>query len=143
MPSRPREPFLEYIEILHDRFPLEAAYAGQLPAVKATKRLKLHPKATFFIGENGTGKSTLLEAIAVAEGFNPEGGTRNFNFATRRHADRYKWIRLGRGVRANAAMTGSSCGPKASITWPPRSNGWGCLTFTANRTTGNRTARPS
>ena len=35
-----------------------------------------------FVGENGTGKSTLLEAIAVASGFNPEGGTKNFNFAT-------------------------------------------------------------
>ena len=27
------------------------------------------------VGENGTGKSTLLEAIAVAYGFNAEGGT--------------------------------------------------------------------
>lgn len=34
-------------------------------------------------GENGTGKSTLLEAIAAAWGFNPEGGTRNFTFSTR------------------------------------------------------------
>ncbi|MCB6437020.1 AAA family ATPase [Thomasclavelia ramosa] len=29
---------------------------------------------TFFVGENGTGKSTLLEAIAIKYGFNPEGG---------------------------------------------------------------------
>ena len=35
------------------------------------------------LGENGSGKSTLLEAIAVAHGFNPEGGTRNYNFSTR------------------------------------------------------------
>jgi predicted ATPase len=33
---------------------------------------------TFFIGENGTGKSTLLEAIALVEGFAFEGGSRNF-----------------------------------------------------------------
>lgn len=38
---------------------------------------------TFLVGENGTGKSTLLEGIAVACGFNPEGGTRNFSFSTR------------------------------------------------------------
>jgi predicted ATPase len=38
---------------------------------------------TFFVGENGTGKSTLLEAIAVAEGFNPEGGSRHAMFSTR------------------------------------------------------------
>ena len=38
---------------------------------------------TFLVGENGTGKSTLLEGVAVACGFNPEGGTRNFSFSTR------------------------------------------------------------
>ncbi|MGI6221487.1 MAG: AAA family ATPase [Coriobacteriales bacterium] len=37
---------------------------------------------TIFVGENGVGKSTLIEAIAVALGFNAEGGTRNFNFST-------------------------------------------------------------
>ena len=35
-------------------------------------------RVTFFIGENGTGKSTLLEAIAVKAGFNAEGGSKNF-----------------------------------------------------------------
>jgi predicted ATPase len=35
------------------------------------------------VGENGSGKSTLLESIAVAAGFNPEGGSMNFRFATR------------------------------------------------------------
>ena len=47
-----------------------------------TKQLELTHPVTFFVGENGTGKSTLLEAIAVAYGFNPEGGTKNFNFST-------------------------------------------------------------
>jgi len=34
-------------------------------------------------GDNGTGKSTLVGAIAVAAGHNPEGGSVNFRFATR------------------------------------------------------------
>jgi predicted ATPase len=38
---------------------------------------------TFLVGENGTGKSTLVEAVAVAAGFNAEGGSQNFRFATR------------------------------------------------------------
>jgi predicted ATPase len=38
---------------------------------------------TLLCGDNGSGKSTLIEAIAVAAGFNPEGGTTAFNFATR------------------------------------------------------------
>lgn len=47
-----------------------------------TKVLKLASHITFLVGENGTGKSTLIEAIAIAYGFNAEGGTKNFNFAT-------------------------------------------------------------
>ncbi len=56
-----------------------------LPCVRAlrTEPLKLSSPATIFAGENGCGKSTLLEAIAIADGFNPEGGTRNFTFRQR------------------------------------------------------------
>ncbi len=107
MTDRPREPFLDYVLIEHGRTRLDSPYAGELPAIKAIDRLDLHPKVTFFIGENGTGKSTLLEAIAVADGFNPEGGTRNFNFSSRdSHADLYKWIRPGRGVRGKRRSDG-------------------------------------
>ena len=97
MPSDPHETFIDYVDILPGYFSPESAYAAAIPAIKDTRRLKLHPKVTFFIGENGAGKSTLLEAIAVADGFNAEGGTRNFNFATRAsHSDLYKCLRLGR-----------------------------------------------
>jgi len=52
---------------------------------------------TFFVGENGTGKSTLLEAIAVAYGFNAEGGSKNFNFSTSStHSDLYKYLTIAR-----------------------------------------------
>jgi predicted ATPase len=61
-------------------------YPFTLPAVASLVRagaLSLGPGVTFLVGENGSGKSTLVEAIAVAAGFNPEGGSRNFWFATR------------------------------------------------------------
>ena len=61
------------------------SYLSSLHAVKYLKnrgKLKFEANVTFFVGENGTGKSTLLEAIAVAYGFNAEGGTRNFCFST-------------------------------------------------------------
>ncbi len=71
--------------IVFDR-PLDKnSYLNHLPAVKHlinNGNLKLNKKVTFFVGENGTGKSTLIEAIAVAFGFNAEGGGRNFNFST-------------------------------------------------------------
>ena len=46
---------------------------NDIPAVKylmEAGHIELRSPVTFFIGENGTGKSTLLEAIAVAVGFN-------------------------------------------------------------------------
>ncbi len=61
------------------------SYLNNLPVVKhlkQAKKLDFASDVTFFVGENGTGKSTLLEAIAVACGFNAEGGTMNFAFST-------------------------------------------------------------
>jgi predicted ATPase len=87
-------PYLREVALLRDGVPSFDEYPFSLAAVRVLDRLALHPAVTFIVGENGTGKSTLLEAIAVAWGFNPEGGTRNFNFASREsHADLYKWIR--------------------------------------------------
>jgi predicted ATPase len=59
-------------------------YPFSIPAVRGLDELELDPRVTFLVGDNGTGKSTLIEAIAVAAGFNAEGGSRNFAFATRR-----------------------------------------------------------
>jgi predicted ATPase len=74
-------------------------YPFSLPFFKNVDKLNIHPAVTFFIGENGTGKSTLLEAIAVASGFNPEGGTLNFNFNTRAsHSLLHQYITTSRGT---------------------------------------------
>ena len=62
------------------------AYPFSLPVVAAllgAPELALDPAVTFIVGENGSGKSTVVEAIAVAAGFNAEGGSRNFSFQTR------------------------------------------------------------
>ncbi|HVE75666.1 MAG TPA: AAA family ATPase [Actinomycetota bacterium] len=59
------------------------AYPFSTPAIKDLKSLSFKSPVTFFVGENASGKSTLLEAIALASGFNPEGGSRNFTFALR------------------------------------------------------------
>ena len=47
-----------------------------VPAVRSLAAIDFHADVTFFIGENGAGKSTVLEAIALALGFNMEGGTK-------------------------------------------------------------------
>lgn len=75
-------------------------YPFSLEAVKNLNTLDLHPKVTFIVGENGTGKSTILEAIATTYGFNPEGGTKNFTFSTMNtHSELYKYFKLVKGVK--------------------------------------------
>lgn len=51
-------------------------YPFCIPAVRRLRRLEFHPAVTFLVGENGIGKSTLIEGIAVKMGFNAEGGSR-------------------------------------------------------------------
>ena len=92
--------YLLQLRLLRDKVPSFEQFPFSLPAIRNLDTITLHPAVTFIVGENGTGKSTLLEAIAVAWGFNPEGGTRNFNFATRRsHSELYRVMRLSKGIR--------------------------------------------
>ncbi len=63
--------------------PPEDGYPFSIPAVRNLEELRFDSPVTFLVGENGSGKSTLIEAIAINAGFNPEGGSRNFRFATR------------------------------------------------------------
>ncbi len=77
----------------------EEAYLDFIPAIRTLTELKFTRPVTFFAGENGSGKSTLLEAIATAYGFNPEGGSKNFNFSTQEsHSRLYNRLRLVKGV---------------------------------------------
>ncbi len=52
-----------------------------LPAVAALDGLRFDAAATFLVGENGVGKSTLIEALALAAGMNAHGGSRNLRTA--------------------------------------------------------------
>jgi len=76
------------------------SYLRNIDAISSISRISFKHSVTFFVGENGSGKSTLLEAIAIAYGFNPEGGTRNYNFSTYdSHSELCSALRLSRGVR--------------------------------------------
>jgi predicted ATPase len=91
--------YLLSVRLLRDRVESFDEYPYHLPAVRHLSTLQMNPAVTFLVGENGSGKSTLLEAIAVAWGFNPEGGSRNFDFATRpSHSGLHANLRLVRGV---------------------------------------------
>ncbi len=80
----------------------ENSYLNDIPAIEwlsSEYELAFSRNVTFFVGENGTGKSTLLEGIAVACGFNPEGGTKNFSFSTSdTHSELCDLLTISRGA---------------------------------------------
>ncbi|MNZ90576.1 recombination protein F [compost metagenome] len=89
--------YLRSMELLREAVPSFEIYPFHLKAVRGLDTLEFHPKVTYLVGENGMGKSTLMEAIAVGLGFNPEGGTINFNFSTEEtHSELHRYLRLVR-----------------------------------------------
>jgi predicted ATPase len=92
--------YIRYIELDRERVPTFSKYPFNLPAIKNLETLAFHPQVTFIIGENGSGKSTILESIAVALGFNAEGGTKNFNFSSQAtHSELNHYIRIIKGIK--------------------------------------------
>lgn len=90
--------FIKYVR-LKEAAELPREYPYTVPALAHFERLQFRAPVTFLMGENGMGKSTLLEAIAVKAGFNAEGGSKNFHFATRpTHSNLYENLVLGRGT---------------------------------------------
>ena len=95
--------FIRSLSIAWDKIPRDS-YLHGIPALRSLDELVFSSNVTFFSGENGTGKSTLLEAIAVAYGFNAEGGTRNYHFSTYHDVSELEEaLRLVRGYRMRSS----------------------------------------
>jgi len=93
--------FVRSVVLMRDEVEDFDTYPFSIPAIRALSELELDSRLTLLAGENGSGKSTLVEAIAVAVGFNPEGGSRNFAFATRSsHSPLHERLRVVRGTRS-------------------------------------------
>jgi len=75
--SQPKAPFLKKVSFIGNRLEM-TEYPFNLPILKKGElEIRFHKSITIFVGENGTGKSTLLEAIAYQCGFNLSGGSRS------------------------------------------------------------------
>jgi len=75
-------PRLKNVKLLRDSVESWDEYPFSVPPIGGLDSVDITSRICFFVGENGTGKSTLLEGIAAHYGFGREGGSRNFSFAT-------------------------------------------------------------
>jgi predicted ATPase len=97
--GRRTKPYLLHTSLRPDLEPNYDEYPFNIAAVRELENIAFHPNVTFFVGENGSGKSTVIEAIAVALGFGAEGGTKNVQFRTVESVSPlHEALRLARGV---------------------------------------------
>jgi predicted ATPase len=99
---------LKKLTLLRERVPDWEAYPFCVSAIRELREVRFQSRVCFLAGENGTGKSTLLEAIAAHYGFGREGGTRSFrNSSTDSNesiAPLVKALRLSFDVRTGAGF---------------------------------------
>jgi len=81
-PSTLQAPFLKSLAFIEDKIE-PGQFPFTVPAFRGGKlELTFDRPVTIIVGENGTGKSTLLEGIAGQCGFNLSGGNRNHAYAS-------------------------------------------------------------
>jgi predicted ATPase len=71
-------PYLRRLWLDPDRVPDADAYPFCLPFLRNEFSLSFDRAITIIVGENGTGKSTLLEGIAVLAGYDEAGGGKGY-----------------------------------------------------------------
>ena len=99
MPLQGAKPYLRSVSIAPDAEVDAARYPFTIPAVRDLGMLVPHPDVTFFVGENGAGKSTVLEAIAVALGLPAEGGPRSVYRAQQQTSPLHEVLKVAKGWR--------------------------------------------
>ena len=91
------ELFVKRIELRKDEIKDVNIYPFNIKCIRNLDVLSIETAVTFLYGENGVGKSTLLEAIAISLGMNPEGGSQNFHFSTYDdYSELYKYLKIGK-----------------------------------------------
>ena len=74
--------FINSVRFIDDEHIDWTQYPFNIAAVANLTEASLNQPITIFIGENGTGKSTIIEGLAAMLGINAEGGSKNYKFKT-------------------------------------------------------------
>jgi predicted ATPase len=77
-PSNLPAPYLKRVWLDQSRVKDAAAYPFCLPFLRSGFELEFEQPITIIVGENGTGKSTLLEGIAALAGYDEAGGGKGY-----------------------------------------------------------------
>ena len=86
---------LTRVTLLNDEYPTLNNYPFSLDLFQKTSHITLNSAVTFFVGENGTGKSTLLEALAHRSGFHIWRGLKRTRVERNPYEDElYRFIRM-------------------------------------------------
>src|SRR5688572_24699466 len=102
--SRPvnlRAPYLRRIWIDAGRVGDREAYPFSLKFLDDDFELSFDHPVTIIVGENGTGKSTLLEGIAALAGFDQAGGGKGYMPVDHSQAIETSGGALGKALRAS------------------------------------------
>lgn len=103
-------PYLKRVWLDQARVGAREAYPFCLPIFAADFELRFEASITIIVGENGTGKSTILEGIAALAGFDDAGGGNGYRPVD--HSDALEKM----GSRLSTALRAS---------WLPKiTNGW-------------------
>ena len=74
--------FIDGVKYEQDDVKNKNIYPFNISSIESLDKLKFSKPVTFLIGENGAGKSTFIEALAIRLRLNPEGGSQNIVFKT-------------------------------------------------------------
>ena len=103
-------PYLKRVWIDAARVPDREAYPFRLPFLADDFELRFERAITIVVGENGTGKSTLLEGIAALAGYDGAGGGKGYR--TVDHSDALE-------------VMGGELSDALRASWLPKiTNGW-------------------
>ncbi len=83
-------PYLRHVELVPERVTRWEAYPFCLPLFREKSfEIEFDDAVTIIVGENGVGKSTLLEGIAAGAGFGLAGGSTGHALGT--SVDKQAW----------------------------------------------------